>query len=354
MTVARSVYFPLASNAHSLLAGRPLESVRRRLKMASLLHEELFLESGSLQIQAGEKGAVVFGNPSSGDSSEWQTPAQRGALQSSEFLLTLRPTSTSVNLDQPVTLRSSSAIAWSPTFEPFRREFTSDTSWIQIGRFTPATDEERSQGRSWRRRDDSNPAIARRLPDSLVRDQVLSNIEKDLLVAAARGVNISIDPLHSAVLSSRLIDPRLEAKGFALPFIAPRAGGMSWKDIAQVRAHKSIALLRAVLSDIERESLDQINALGELPDSVARAYRARIERYALDTPSIGSAVGYGVAEMAVGRAIGFATAGIGWAGILIGAIPGAAVTAADAIAATRARRKRDWISALQAIARPGS
>lgn len=345
------VYFPLASNAHALLKGRPLEGVRRRLKVASLLHEEILLESGLLRIQAGANGAIALGTPDSTIEAEWQSPSERGTLQAGEFTVSIGRQGTDPTGDEGTTLRSNSAIAWNPTFEPFRREFPSGIDWIQLGRFavppkSQATDEVLSALRS---RDESNLAITRKLPDPLVRNQVLRHVESDLTLAASFGTRVSIDRLHAEVLSSRFADPRIRSRGFALPFLIPRAGELSWSDIGELRRHKAIASLRRVLADIEEESLAQVKSRSELPNAVVNNYVSRLERYSRDLPSVGGSIGVGVAEMVLGGAIGFATAGIGWVGAAIGALPGVARTATGATLVYRKRRQRAWITALQAV-----
>jgi hypothetical protein len=45
---SQTLVFPLRSNAHSLVRGAPVASVRRKLKTASLLYENVILESGVL------------------------------------------------------------------------------------------------------------------------------------------------------------------------------------------------------------------------------------------------------------------------------------------------------------------
>jgi len=43
---------PLRSNANTLLAGGPVESVRRRLKTASISFDQILLEAGVYRLQA--------------------------------------------------------------------------------------------------------------------------------------------------------------------------------------------------------------------------------------------------------------------------------------------------------------
>lgn len=52
-----AVYFPLRSNAASMLAGRPVADIRRRIKRAALLHDDVILESGTYDLHAGPQGS---------------------------------------------------------------------------------------------------------------------------------------------------------------------------------------------------------------------------------------------------------------------------------------------------------
>ena len=65
---------PLRSNAKALVAGAPVAALRRRLKYASVFQDQLFLESGVLQIEAGEGGSSIFAPPVTLDRSAWLAP----------------------------------------------------------------------------------------------------------------------------------------------------------------------------------------------------------------------------------------------------------------------------------------
>lgn len=70
-----TIFFPLRSNAHSLLAGPPANSVRKRLKIASLLYDEVLIDDGALDILAGPEGASIFPH-STERVARWQTGAR--------------------------------------------------------------------------------------------------------------------------------------------------------------------------------------------------------------------------------------------------------------------------------------
>ena len=71
------LFVPLRSNAKTLVTGAPIAALRRRLKYASVFHDQLFLEC-VLQMQAGEGGSSSFVVPATEDCpARWQTPRQR-------------------------------------------------------------------------------------------------------------------------------------------------------------------------------------------------------------------------------------------------------------------------------------
>src|SRR6266508_4574153 len=54
------IFFPLRSNAKSLVAGAPAQSVVARLKLASLLYDRVLVEDGEYRIQGGPGGSSRF------------------------------------------------------------------------------------------------------------------------------------------------------------------------------------------------------------------------------------------------------------------------------------------------------
>ncbi len=84
------VFFPLASNAHALVTGGSLASVRARIKIASLLYGRVLLEVGQLSIQAGPHGSQTWRHQTRPDApAPWQTPKDRGRGQASPLSLSM-------------------------------------------------------------------------------------------------------------------------------------------------------------------------------------------------------------------------------------------------------------------------
>ena len=80
------VFFPLASNAHALVSGSAVNSVRSRLKVSSLFYNRVLVEAGQISIQAGPHGASAWRHGHDPESeAKWQTPRGRKRAQEVPF-----------------------------------------------------------------------------------------------------------------------------------------------------------------------------------------------------------------------------------------------------------------------------
>jgi hypothetical protein len=192
---AGEAYFPLASNAHALVAGGPIGSVRSRMKVSSLLYNRVLLESGQMVIQAGPRGSSAFRHGSRADApASWQTPTARSRAQAVPFTLSMaRETTPGVPAPGPYhpILHSETSICWLPTFEPFLSELPPQCDWIVFGRpgDLPAPFEKLRD--RWKRSDDRNAALNRLVPENYVRSRLVEHVSQDLAAGAAGGWDIS-------------------------------------------------------------------------------------------------------------------------------------------------------------------
>jgi hypothetical protein len=161
------LYVPLRSNAKTLVTGAPIAALRRRLKYASVFHDQVLLESGILRMQAGEGGSSSFVVPATEPQpARWQTPRQRQLAQQSPFQLSVgRETTPGVSAEtmQPM-LTSDSAISWTATLEPFAAELPAGTDWIHFGRFTKPGPSVGRMAQGWTWADQHNPYLDQAIP----------------------------------------------------------------------------------------------------------------------------------------------------------------------------------------------
>src|SRR5687768_7437579 len=109
------VFFPLASNSRSLVQGAPIATVRERLKVASLMYDEVLLEGSSIAVYSGPMINVILLGDGSRDS--WETSRQRSAAAGKS--LTLAPENPTLRVEIEITS------AWHASFEPLKHELPS-------------------------------------------------------------------------------------------------------------------------------------------------------------------------------------------------------------------------------------
>ena len=349
-----SIYFPLASNAYSLVAGSPVASVRGRLKLASLLYDSIFIEAGSLEIQSGPSGSFTHRRAASVDASEkWQTSRSRHLAQSAPFAISIAPETTpGVPAAGPFTpvVQSTTTIRWSPTFDPFHHEIASENDWVHYGNFEPFSEPWQKLEQEWKQSDEGNTSLRRLLPEDFVRSQVLDHVSKDLATGAAAQTDVSVDTLHGKIVTARFAgDAALKLNGFALPILVPRVRTLDWETIADLRRNKALVRLRAVLREVETEALAEASAGGDLRTAVHNRYLNKVTAASKNVESIGSIAMFGFAELVVGAATGYATMGLAMLGPVVGAAPGVAATGWAMGRSVRARKSRAWIGLKEAI-----
>ncbi len=275
------VFFPLATNAHALVTGSPVGSVRSRMKTASLLYDRVYLEGGSMSIQAGPQGASSLRqkhNP--GRPAAWQTPKGRKRGQDAPFSLAIaRETTRGVPAAGPYhqVLHSETSICWRPTFEPFIYELPPSCDWIIPGYPGGMANEFKKLEDRWKRQDDANGALARLVPEHFVRSRLIDSVSHDLAVGASGGWDVSVDRFHGRVIGARFArDATVQQRGLALPILVPRVGDLDWSDIVRIRKLKAIERLRKLLREVEIEAFEVARSGGDLESAMHRAYADKV------------------------------------------------------------------------------
>jgi hypothetical protein len=345
---------PLRSNGSALLAGKPVESVRRRLKFASLYFDHIFLEGGTFRMSAGPNGSFGFAEPpKEGELARWQTPAQRGAEQRRPFTLSVGAEKTpGVPAEtMQAALVSETTISWTATLEPFAYELPLGTDWIS---FTPTRDpagEMRRISDEWKRADEHNDALEQAIPVRFARNAVIGHASRDLGFAAEYGLGVSVDPFHHQVVAQRFHDDDgWKLRGFAVPILFPEIDEWTWEGIASLRRDKDMVRLRGILREVENEAMAE-SAAGDLEAAAHHAYERHLAAASGTVDNLGAVVGKTSANVIFSAGTGAAMIPLpSIEGFVIGTAVGTGITV---IGATRnwikARRSRGWVSLAQRI-----
>ena len=346
------VFFPLASNAHALVSGSAVNSVRSRLKVSSLFYNQVLVEAGQMSIQAGPHGASAWRHGHDPESeAKWQTPSGRRRAQEVPFSLSMaEETEYGVPAPGPYrqVLASQTSIDWRPTLEPFLKELPPDCDWVSFGRPNPMLPESKKLAQNWKRFDQRNGALNRLVPENFVRSRLVDDISSDLAVGASSGWDVSVDRFHGRVISARFEgDAAVNIHGVALPILVPRVGHLAWDDVAAIRRMKAMERLREVLREVEMEAFEVANVGGDLEQAVRRAYDRKLRDAAGNVESFRSAFGHSFVDFVVGAVAGYATFGLAMEAPLVGAAAGTTLMGGIQVRKdVRARRERGWIGVM--------
>lgn len=351
MSERSAIFFPLRSNAHALVAGRPAASVVSRLKLAALLHDRVLIEIGGFDIQAGPMGSFCFSRPPSNDlSARWQTPRERSISSSQPFQISFKASDAPPEEPMHGVLHSDTTVSWRPTFEPLIRDLAGTYDWLEFGTIRNTRPAE-ELAKPWVDADEKDPSLKDVIPEQFVRNTLIKNANVDLASGVTLGAAVSFDSFHARLVSARV--RRGEAKPVfgpkALSLLVPEVSLMPWEEIDAARKLSGMADYRSLLRDIEAAALASAASIDDFERRVQTEYANHLREAA--------------AKLAGLRLIRMRTAALDWVvGLPLNFIPwvGGVASSVPSLAHAEVQAFRGgprWLAADEALrrrARPGS
>lgn len=295
---ASTIYFPVRSNAHSLIAGAPAKGVEARVKVAALLYEQVLVGDGMWTGVASEAGTVEQKHRRRQQDPPrfYQRSVERATLQASPFELSLWPQGAPEPLE---VVADHTGIAWSATFDPLRRALPHAFDWIEFhqGDLSP---EDKGLVSNLSERDLTDGRLASRFDNAYERRLVIGSANYDLVSSARLGAVLCPDPLHYEVVKARV--DRGEADSVqgvdALSVLVPDIGKLSWDDVNALRARPGFRRLRPALAELE---IAAIEAGGRYDVAIRRLHGEALEAaLAATVPDVRSTI----RRVTIGAAIG--------------------------------------------------
>ena len=209
-----------------------------------------------MDTRAGETGSVSHAQPAgSSGAAQWQTARERA--NQSEFSVRVRSSTAGPSDPFVEVIRSSTTLAWRATFEPFRQELPQDANWVRFVVIDHSMPEVQQLAARLSSVDERNPALRALLPESFERGTVVNGANADFAAATHAGVAVSMDALHSRVVSARLEAGQAsnDARVAALPIMFPEASSLSWTEIANIRKLRGFEDWRRMMREITAEAI---------------------------------------------------------------------------------------------------
>ncbi|MGD9891151.1 MAG: hypothetical protein AB7R89_09230 [Dehalococcoidia bacterium] len=354
MSAKSTILFGLRSNANALLQGAPANSVVGRIKIASLLHDRVLIEEGTWIGMAGERASsAIWHPPSFTQVAQLQAPRERRTKPDDEFYFLVTPSDAPPGTPGRPILRSRTTISWRATFEPLKRDLPRAFSWMEFGHAEPTNVGKKVISR-WNDVDKVDPGLHEAFPEQFVRGMLVDSANTDLFVGSQLGAAVSLDRFHKSLVMFRLM--RGEAKSVlghkTLDILVPKVTDLDWNDIDEVRKHKDLNHLRAVLRDIEAEALESATSLNDLPETIRSRYEEKLrEAQARVEGTWGRWLTRGLIGSVVGEAVGVAF-GVPMVGGAVGIVVANAAGEAVGLGIDRLLGRRDrvrWVSADNAL-----
>jgi hypothetical protein len=349
------IYFPLRSNAASLVKGAPLRSVLRRVKLSALLHDEVRLEEGIWDGQAGPRGAMQWWSPPGARAGRsWQTARERGEAVKHDFMVAMKSTGAPDSAPARPVVQSPTTARWWATFEPLRYDLPRAYPWLLFGHAEISPDG-KTRSDEWARIDKEDALIRRHMPVHFHRSMVVDSANLDLMLGAQMGSAVSLDRLHAWIASAKLKrgDARPVFGPHALDILVPsRFEEFDWDDIDELRRHPGLKDYRRILADIEETALDGSSSLDDFTQKVWAAHAAQLHKA---SERASSSLRAGITVSLVSAVVGEIVTGVLGNLPLVGAAAGLVLAGANlASQAERAGPSR-WMAAERAIqARAGA
>jgi len=334
-SVGSTIYFPLRTNVDWFVTPDRATLLERRMKQAVLLYDNLVFESGLYKAWIGPNGAVQSWVPPDQLTEEMlQEPV---TPQGEKHFIKFGGTTI---LDQP-TQR-----AFGAQFHTLVNEFGgSELPWITLQSLEPV-DRFKEVGERLASRDIRNKGIIIEGATRIVREVMLKNMNRDMMLASFLGAAVSMDPLHGPILAQDVaiktgLSPEV---GFlALEAVLPDFSMLPWSEVLDLRKHPAVTAFRRKMVQVETRARDC------LPDGSIGDLRKEIKELVLDEslceverlrPRLGTALTGAAADFALELLLPVPAQGVG-------ALVGAAQLAVDLLEWDKYRKS--WIVVLQRL-----
>ena len=334
-------YFGLRTNAHQLVSGAGVAAVKRRIKLASLLHDQVMLELGIYELQAGPSGSlpIYYSGPAEGEVVRWQTPRERHPHGGFHWGLR-RSDAPEGTLFRPM-LSSETRLRWRASFLPLVHEVGGLEAfpWLR-GAWIEDAPRTSTVVNQMARRDQDDPILRRTWPDQFVRSAVARGAATDFKRVSETGTTLYADPFHARLLAARVArgDAVTVLGQEALRVIEPRE--LSWQEVADLRAVPGLVEYRAVLRDIEGAAREQSTSRQDLHERILRGYSEALARASTRMPSWRTRLTLVAFGIVVGKAVTLAANGLPFVGSVAGGVFG---DRASQVAGEMARPR--WLAA---------
>lgn len=273
---ARSIFFGLRTNVQFFASRQGYAALEVRLKVFSLLYDQVVVEKGVYEALIGETGSQEFVTPEPASVQQLQPMRTR---KGTPFGMTIQREGS----DQVFPLMNTTLVkAYRAQFYTILRgAVQAKADWIGLADFSPGgmhqqVDDDASQlaGKwNWDERDLAK-AVFLSQPRYL-RDKTHDSLNRDLARAVVLGLALAPDGIHQPLLTAKVrqsIDVEAVPAGAAvLSMLLPDVRRASWDDVGAIRQDKGLQRLRHRMRELEAGAESEALLEQSVREAVLRA-----------------------------------------------------------------------------------
>lgn len=263
----RRTFLPMRGNADGMTFGAS-QDLERRVKLASLLSDEVVVERGWRSLSHRPGDIVAEGSWEETKRERWLSADERAvAYLANDGTLVLRPTT-----DSPPRMYPDATGLQLVSFEPMLRALPGGVDWIDTG-----ADDIEVYSRGINNADtDEDKAIFRDLVRRVTGEH--GQDARDLVLGSGMGAATTLapEPTYRARQVLDALGPQPSSGLPVVEFQVPRADLLTWEDIARWRQHRAMSRLREVMSEIEGNAYADSRSFEEFTEETARKLVQRL------------------------------------------------------------------------------
>ena len=264
------VLFPLRSNAHALITGPSIATVRRCIKVAALLHDQVVLDAGAVHIIVGTKGGHELRiPPGKGPVEGWQTPRERGFPIGKEPLLMIG--------DGRIHM-GTNLIVWRATFEPLKHELPRSYKWLEYAALGLYSGRKKLVSQLVHDQQQQQLAGIDGTPEGRVGQAIVKHAYTDAVMATGIEAAVNVDRIHQQVYQAHVERGQAREVFGEAAFLTlfPDVEALSWDDVDSLRKHRAWRHMRHLLQEIETVARSDAITPVEAEDQIRAEYTTRL------------------------------------------------------------------------------
>ena len=256
MNKSSTILFPLRTNVNFFRSSIEYLDLKSRVKQSLILYDKILFQAGEYHCFVGP-GGVIQNYQSQYNKERGKKPVmlEDEGKDSKRFWLQIRPTGAAPSVPSTTLIDSELERSFRSQFHTLVTEIKgSGISEVEL-RYFEFPDTVKKHIKDVTKKDKKN--LQYEQGSKFLKDTIITNLNKDLLLMTILGLPANIDALHGSIIHQKIKqDTSLhKVPGYlSIDTWVPYVGNLNWKEIFDFRSHPSLIELRNKLVEVEERA----------------------------------------------------------------------------------------------------